>query len=376
MALLNSAVFMAGGGAILALAWLSAREIIDKHRSMLTAASVPATPPAGAGAAPPNPHPATPRSAVAAREFSAFQDEVLADLLRWSFVILVAFLALSLLATWWTARQSLGRIGRVTAAARHIGEGNLDARLALVGPQDEVKELGDTFDTMLDRLERSFTDQRRFAAHASHELRTPIALQRAALEIPLIQGRVPTDLEPDIRRALAATERSEALISALLALARGESGILTPRPTDLADLARSAITDIRAETDQNDVRLEADLQWAQVAGDITLLAQLVANLVANAVRHNVPGGSVHVRTGTTGSGAFVEVSNTGPTIDPADLPDLFKPFRRGTRRGKGSGLGLSVVRSVTDTHHGILSARPNAVGGGLTLRVDIPASGA
>ncbi|MEU9381450.1 HAMP domain-containing sensor histidine kinase [Streptomyces sp. NPDC048279] len=348
------------------------RDITDEHSSTITQA-VPAQPPTVVQSTPSHTASPPPHTAVPVQVFSAFQDEVLADLLRRSLIILAVVAVLSLLATWWVAGRALSRIGRVTAAVRNMGKENLHARLALVGPADEVKELGDTFDAMLDRLERSFTDQRRFTAHASHELRTPLAVQRTALEIPLAQGRVPADLEPDIRRALAATERSENLISALLTLARGESGVLTHSTIDLADLARSALMDIKAEAEKATVTLDAHIEPAPVTGDTALLAHLMANLVTNAVRHNEPGGSVRVWTGMSASRrACIEVTNTGPAIGPADLPALFEPFRRGDRRSKGFGLGLSVVRAVTSTHYGTLTACTNTPGGGLTLRVELP----
>lgn len=174
LALLNSGVFVAGGGAILALVWFSVLDIIGNHSGTITQ-SEPATAIRGLPPATPTQFLETvePTPAVSPKAFYRFQDEVMADLLRRSLIILVAVAVLCVLANWWVARRSLSRIGRVTTTARHIGDENLHARLALVGPKDEVKELADTFDAMLDRLERSFADQRHFTAHASHELRTP-----------------------------------------------------------------------------------------------------------------------------------------------------------------------------------------------------------
>lgn len=369
LALLNAAVFVVGGGVLLGMFWFSVREITGANSGMVTSVRT-YDDLYGVGVAVPA-VPAQTARAVPAERFATFQEQVLDELLTRSLVLLAAVGALSLLASWWVARRALSRIGRVTAAARHIGDGNLHARLALVGPDDEVKELGDTFDAMLDRLERSFADQRRFTAHASHELRTPLTLTRTALEIPLAQDRVPADLQPDIRRALAATERSERLIAALLALAKGESGTLVPVPADLAEQARTAIADVLPEAERAGVTVDARLRPAPVRGDQALLTQLAANLVTNAVRHNEPAGAVHVSTGRTARGqAFIEVYNTGPYIDESRLPALFEPFRRGGRR-KGSGLGLSVVRAVTGTHHGALRVQANP-GGGLTVRVEIP----
>ncbi|MFJ8438837.1 sensor histidine kinase [Kitasatospora griseola] len=368
LALLNTAVLIAGGSGLLALNWVSVQQVLDLHRDV-----VQPTAPSDAPAAPAEAAPAVEAAqSTPATRFEDFRDAVLHDLLTRSVLVLLAVAALSLIAGWWVARRSLTRIGKVTATARHINDANLHDRLALVGPDDEVKELADTFDAMLDRLEHAFADQRRFTAQASHELRTPMTLQRTALEIPLAQGRVPAELEPALRRALAATDRSERLLASLLALARGESGMLDPRPTDLADLARDAIGQLVDEAAQLDVHLDTSLSPAPVTGDPALLGQLVHNLVSNAVRHNHPGGSVRIFTTRTGARSSIEVRNTGPLVAAGGLDDLFLPFRRGTTPHRnGSGLGLAVVRAITRTHHGTLAAHPNP-DGGLTLRADLP----
>ena len=371
LALLNATVFVLGNAALLALIWASAGEIIGENSPTVTAtqsepgSSLPIAP------VPPSDTGARVASTSAVR-FAVFQQDVMDDLLRRCLLLLLVIGLFSLLASWWVARRGLSRIGRVTAAARDIGDRNLHARLSLVGPDDEVKELADTFDAMLDRLERSFAEQRRFTGHASHELRTPLTVQRTALEIPLSQGRVPADLLPNIHRALNATQRSERLIAALLALAKGESGVLLPAGVDLAEEARTAITDVLPEAQESEVTVGAQLHPAPVWGDPSLLGQLVDNLVTNAVRHNDRAGSVHIETGSTADGgAYVEVTNTGPVIDESELPLLVEPFHRGNGRRKGAGLGLSVVRAVTATHQGTLTTHPNP-GGGLTARVELP----
>jgi len=377
LALMNTAVFVVGGIMLLTTTWLSARHIIESNSWIIVdnTAATQAVPSVGQSSEVPDQRETAADKAAhaeAVERFASFRDDVLDDLVRSLILILAVLAAFSLLTTLWIARRSLARIGKVTTAARHIGDENLDARLHLVGPEDEVKELADTFDGMLDRLERSFTDQRRFTAHASHELRTPLTLQRAALEIPLAHGRVPADLQPNLRRALAATDRCERLLASLLALARGESGALQHRTVDLADLARTAVADVNAEAEGADVAVQALLRPAPLSGDAPLLAQLVANLVTNGVRHNHAGGTVYVETGTDPSGdSLVSVSNTGPVIEAATLPALFEPFRRGTVRGAGAGLGLAVVRTVTSTHKGHLEARPRPEGG-LTVRIAFP----
>ncbi|MFJ9446790.1 sensor histidine kinase [Kitasatospora sp. NPDC101235] len=374
LALLNTAVLIAGGSALLALNWASAHQVLDLHREVVQPTTVqqPTAPPDTPAAPAETALSVEAAQTAPAARFEDFRDAVLHDLLTRSLLVLLAVAALSLIAGWWVARRSLARIGKVTATARHINDANLHDRLALVGPDDEVKELADTFDAMLNRLERAFADQRRFTAQASHELRTPMTLQRTALEIPLAQGRVPADLEPALRRALAATDRSERLLASLLALARGESGMLDPHPTDLADLARSAVAQIADEAQQMNVHIDTSLHPAPLTGDPVLLGQLVHNLVANAVRHNHPGGSVRITTTRTGARSTIEMSNTGPIVAADDLDDLFLPFRRGTTPHRtGSGLGLAVVRAITHTHHGTLAAHPNP-DGGLTLRAELP----
>ncbi|MFG2694794.1 sensor histidine kinase [Kitasatospora sp. NPDC048407] len=368
LALLNAAVLAAGGAVLLAINWFLVREALGDHSATVI------EPNAATELAPATTTPAVPAEAATvlpARQFEQFRDAVLHDLLTRSAFVLLAVLALALLAGWWVARRSLTRIGAVTAAARHINDANLHDRLALVGPDDEVRELADTFDAMLNRLEKSFAEQRRFTAQASHELRTPLTLQRTALEIPLAQGLVPDNLRPAIHRALAAVDRSENLIGSLLALARGESGVLTPRPTDLTDLARTAIADTRAEADDAAIAVETRLAPAPVMGDPSLLTQLVHNLLANAVRHNHPGGTVHLSTGHSAGHSYIEVTNSGPRIDEADIPALLEPFRRGRTGGLGAGLGLSVIRAVAATHQGTLTITPNPAGG-LTTHVLLP----
>ncbi|MFE7602314.1 sensor histidine kinase [Streptomyces sp. NPDC057494] len=379
LALATTSVFVVLGAGLLVLNWLSSRQLIEDNRAVLVPAAVLTDAPAAEPLAPAEstaPQPPGPVEALKttpAEAFEDFQDRVLNDLLVRSLILLAVFTALAALLAWWAGRRSLHRLTQVTAAARRIGSGSaLDERLGLSGPHDEVRELGDTFDAMLDRLDRSFTAQRHFTAHASHELRTPLTLQRTALEIPLAQGRVPADLEPALRRALDANARTERLIEALLTLARGESENLTPHPVDLADTAGGAVEDLAGETRSADVRVTADLAPAPVAGDPSLLRQITLNLLANAVRHNRAGGTATVTTGVRGKLAFVEVGNTGPVLDPEEVPDLFEPFRRGTaHRGKGLGLGLAVVRAITVTHHGEVTATPRP-DGGLTVRVELP----
>ncbi|MEV6976636.1 HAMP domain-containing sensor histidine kinase [Kitasatospora sp. NPDC093806] len=378
LTLTTTALFATLGCALLLLNWLSARQLLEANRGLV----IPAVPlqPNSTGAAT-GTLPGVPSDAASvpaalttpAQGFDDFLHTVLTDLLTRSLLLLAVFTALAALLAWWAARRSLRRLHQVTAAARRIGTGSaLDERLALTGPHDEVRELGDTFDAMLDRLQHSFTAQRRFTAHASHELRTPLTLQRTALEIPLAQGRVPADLVPALRRALDANARTERLIDALLTLARGESHTLAPHPVDLADTAAHALADLADEAATAAVTVTTDLGPAPVTGDPALLRQVALNLLANAVRHNHRDGTAAMTTGTRGTLAFIEVSNTGPVLDPDEVPALFEPFQRGPEhRTGGSGLGLAVVHTITLTHHGTVTATPHP-DGGLTVRVELP----
>ncbi|MEU8762665.1 HAMP domain-containing sensor histidine kinase [Streptomyces sp. NPDC048659] len=375
LTLVTTVVFALLGCGLLVLNWLSSRQLIEDNRYLVVPAvdTVPAEMPAPDTTTPPPVPARTLTPATAAEGFQEFQRSVLGELLGRSLLLLLVFTALAALLAWWAGRRSLARLHRVTAAARRIGAGSaLDERLALTGPHDEVRELGDTFDAMLDRLDRSFTAQRRFTAHASHELRTPLTLQRTALEIPLAQGRVPADLRPDLRRALDANARTERLIAALLTLARGESEPPARQPADLADAADAALADLAGEARTAGVRIDAAAAPAPVTGEPALLRQVALNLLANAVRHNRPDGTATLTTGTAGDRSFLEVGNTGPVVDPAELPELFEPFRRGAgRRAEGSGLGLAVVRAITANHGGEITAVPRP-GGGLTVRVELP----
>ncbi|MER5485824.1 HAMP domain-containing sensor histidine kinase [Streptomyces sp. NPDC002812] len=401
LTLVTTAVFAVLGCGVLALNWLSSRQLIEANRDIViasagmpeaqfpdpgTAEVSPGTTevppgtvevPPGTGDLPPGTTDVPPGSTQAAlttpaEAFDHFQNAILGDLLTRSAVLLTVFTALAALLAWWASHRSLHRLHQVTGAARRISTGSsLDERLALDGPYDEIRELGDTFDAMLDRLDRSFTAQRSFTAHASHELRTPLTVLRTALEIPLAQGRVPDELRPAVLRALDANVRIERLIAALLTLARAESAALALRPTDLADTARAAAYDLAEEARTAGVRVTLDAADAPVDGDPALLRQVALNLLANAVRHNHPGGTAVIATGTVGDRVFLEVSNTGDVVPPEEVPALFAPFHQGRERGSGFGLGLAVVRAISDTHHGEIVATPRA-GGGLTVRVLLP----
>jgi signal transduction histidine kinase len=292
-------------------------------------------------------------------------------MLLWSAVMLVVFAAVATLLAYWLSGRSFNRIVEVTAAARDISERQLDRRLDLPGPNDEIKELGDTFDGMLDRLQLAFAAQDRFVANASHELRTPLTTTRAALEIPLKQGDVPASLKPAIQRALRATQQSETLITALLELARGR---LTPEHTsvvDLAALVTAQLTELTALAAKHKVTVSSELEASEVDGDPVLLERAVRNLLENGIRHNVSGGSLAVRL----AGGILEVENSGAELSPHVVSLLTEPFYRGeesrTAKGGGTGLGLAIVDSIATTHGGALRLAPR-VDGGLVARLELP----
>jgi signal transduction histidine kinase len=277
---------------------------------------------------------------------------------------------------WVVAGRVLRPLQAITATARRLEGSTLHERINLQGPQDELKELADTFDQMLGRLDTAFESQRRFVANASHELRTPLAIARTEVDVALADpGTSPAELRAMAERVREASERSERLIEGLLTLARSERELRTREPVDLSASAAEALSAAGAEAERLGLRVSAVLGRAPVAGDRALLERLVANLVENAVRHNVPGGWVEVGSGLMGRLAIVRVANGGRPIPPAQVASLFEPFRRldGDRTGsdRGAGLGLSIVRSVAAAHGG--RARARALdGGGLEVTVELP----
>ncbi|GAA0398127.1 hypothetical protein Acor_34750 [Acrocarpospora corrugata] len=280
---------------------------------------------------------------------------------QWEVTLLAAGVLslVSVIVGWLVAGRMLRPVHRITATARLLSVSNLHERIGLAGPKDELKELADTFDAMLDRLERSVTGQRRFIANASHELRTPLAVQRAAIEIGL-----PEDIGEIRDKLLFHNHRTENLIDALLILAQAEHGLDRRKPVALDQVIQLALT----ETAPADVTETSRTEPFIVSGDSVLLNRLVANLVDNAIRYNHPGGTVDV----TLSHGVLTVRNTGPEVPKERFGDLFEPFRRlHTSRQQGSGLGLSIVASIAKAHDADVRARPNP-GGGLELTVAFP----
>jgi signal transduction histidine kinase len=303
---------------------------------------------------------------------------------------------------WLMAGRVLSPLRTITAAARHISVRSLHQRIGMTGPDDELKELGDTFDELLGRLEASFRAQRQFVANASHELRTPLARQRTVLEVALRdQQATNASLRAACERALVAGEQQERLIAALLTLARGERGLDRFQPFDLGAITADALAAQRGAAAARSVAVTADLGTAPAAGDPRLAERLVANLIDNAVRYNVPGGRVEIGAGTRGGRPYLTVSNTGPVIPPDQVGRLFQPFQRmdqartgsgpgpdqagtgsgsgqdGTRTGSGLGLGLAIVGAIAAAHGAELhaTARNGDAAGGLAIEIVFPPLG-
>ncbi|MGV9426220.1 sensor histidine kinase [Streptomyces sp. NPDC003656] len=274
------------------------------------------------------------------------------------------------------AGRVLSPLGRITRTARQVAGSDLSRRIELDGPDDELKELADTFDDMLERLQRAFTAQQRFVGNASHELRTPLAINRTLLEVHLSDPNAPVELQQLGKTLLATNERSEQLVEGLLLLARSDNQIVERGPVDLAEVAGQAIDQVRGEADVKGVELRGERKRAVVLGNGVLLERIALNLVQNAVRYNIPeDGWVEVTTDTEHNQAVLTVSNTGPVVPAYEVDNLFEPFRRlrteRTGSDKGVGLGLSIVRSVARAHGGHIVARPRE-GGGLVMRVTLP----
>ncbi|MGW0494250.1 sensor histidine kinase [Streptomyces sp. NPDC003007] len=274
------------------------------------------------------------------------------------------------------AGRVLSPLGRITRTARAVAGSDLSRRIELDGPDDELKELADTFDDMLERLQRAFTAQQRFVGNASHELRTPLAINRTLLEVHLSDPNAPMELQQLGKTLLATNERSEQLVEGLLLLARSDNQVVERGPVDLAEVASRAIDQVHGEAESKGVVIRGEQKPAVVQGNGVLLERIALNLVQNAVRYNVAeDGWVEVTTEVRHGQALLVVSNTGPVVPAYEIDNLFEPFRRlrteRTGSDKGVGLGLSIVRSVARAHGGHIYAQPRE-GGGLMMRVTLP----
>jgi signal transduction histidine kinase len=299
-------------------------------------------------------------------------------LLTRSAVALGIMTLISLVLGWFVAGRALRPVRTITTRARAISATNLHERLALDGPDDELKDLGDTIDDLLARLDGAFEAQRQFVANASHELRTPLARQRTIAQVAAADPDATVDsLRAAHERVIAAGEEQTLLIDALLTLTRGQAGLARRREFDLTTITDAVVRARRAEADARDVHVHTALAAAPTTGDPDLAERLVTNLVDNALRHNRPGGRIEITTSVRNGHALLTVTNDGPTIPPSEVERLFEPLQRldPARSGHadGHGLGLSIVRAVATAHTaGIVArARPD---GGLHIEVDFPST--
>jgi signal transduction histidine kinase len=296
-----------------------------------------------------------------------------------SLIALAAMAAVSMGLGWLIAGRVLRPLRTITAAARDISATDLHKRLALAGPDDEFKELGDTFDGLLARLDASFQAQRQFVANASHELRTPLARLKTLIQVTLADPDAnPESLRAAHERVLASEEQLERLIEALLSLAGGEQALERREPVDLAAVTEQVLASRRPEIERQGLQLNATLGGARTEGNPQLLERLVANLLDNAIRHNTTPGRIDVGTATeTSGGVVLSVANSGAVIPPQELDRLQRPFQRlgadRTGHGDGHGLGLSIVQAIAGAHGATVAirARPD---GGLEIEVSFPAA--
>jgi signal transduction histidine kinase len=294
-------------------------------------------------------------------------------LLKGGVTVLLVWI-LATVAAWFFAGRLLRPLNMITATAHRIAGRTLHRRIDLDAPPSEVKSLADSFDSMLDRLDEAFAGQGRFIANAAHELKTPLALNRTLVEVAMARPDSPPQIHTLGENLLAVNERHERLIDALLTLARADDGSTERHTVNLADLASYAVDALDGNAASADVTVDHDLAAAPMTGDPLLLEQAIRNLVDNGIRYNHAGGWVRVQTRSTPHHAEVSVSNTGATISAYEVPALFEPFRRLTDRigsARGSGLGLSIVRAVAQSHRGDVIATPRA-GGGLVVRIILP----
>jgi len=291
----------------------------------------------------------------------------------WALLFLLVF---GLVGGWVLAGWILAPLTRITDATRLAAAGSLSHRIRLEGRQDEFRELADSFDAMLARLEEHIAEQRRFAANASHELRTPLAITQTMLDVA--RNDPDRDVDALIERLHTVNTRAIALTEALLVLSRAEQGSFEPEPVDLSLVAEEAAETLLALAEARGVSIRTTGSAAWTSGSSALLLQLASNLLSNAIVHNVPAhGGVDLMTSERAGVAELVVENTGEVLSPQVVSTLTAPFQRGSGRTRtgdrdGVGLGLAIVRSITDAHGGTLAVQPRP-GGGLRVTVRLPA---
>jgi signal transduction histidine kinase len=300
------------------------------------------------------------------------------QVLERSLIALAIMAAASVVLGWIVAGRVLRPVRTIAATARRISAGSLHERIAITAPDDEFKELGDTLDDLLGRLEASFNSQRRFVANASHELRTPLTVERTLLQVALADPDVTVaGLRSACERVLTSGRQAERLVNSLLTLASTERGLDRHEPLDLAAITAKVIGSFSQQARAQNLDIRPALAPAAATGDPDLIECLVMNLVSNALRYNTAGGWVTIETGTRAGAATVAVSNPGPAVPVNQIPRLFQPFQRldgqWTRR-TGHGLGLAIVHAIATAHGAAIQARPRQTGGlGIEVRFPLPA---
>lgn len=302
----------------------------------------------------------------------SFEQRLRTDLLN--SILVQSLIALGIVAViaavvgWIMSRRALDPVAEITRTARSLTESDLSKRVGLRGPPDEVKELADTFDDMMDRVERGYTNQANFAAYASHELRTPLSVMRVEADNLLEGGAASEDELALARTVVHEVDRSERLISQLMAITRSRSGSLSTEPVDLGELVGDVVADTVELADANGIQLDMSLGDGVVVADRSLLRSLIQNLVVNGIVHNVPGGEVNVEVATHERHQRLIVENTGTELAASEVERLYRPFERVERdRTGGVGLGLAVVSAIADVHEASVTATPRRGGGLVTV---------
>ena len=328
LTVLFGALFLAAGATLLAITY----GLVSHATNGIFVSSTNAGGGAGsaAGVAPAALPAADPLQAQATRIAGTAKAAENDALLLYSGIALGIMAVVSMALGWFAAGRALRPLRRITAAAQRISATNLHERLAVGEPDDDLRELADTIDDLFGRLDASFDTQRQFVANASHELRTPLARSRTMLEVALRDpGADAESLRATCRRVLVAGEEQERLLEALLTLARGQRGLDRRAPVDLAAVTRDVLAARGTEIAASGLEMAVTLEPALLAGDRALTERGVANLIDNALRHNVPGGAVWVTVGTESGQAVLTVANTGPDVPPAEVGRLLVPFERG-----------------------------------------------
>ena len=311
---------------------------------------------------------------------SVVQGQRIADLhqlVTWSGIALAIMATVAAGLGWIVAGRVLRPLRAITATACQISASNLHRRLALDGPQDELKDLGDTIDALLTRLDGAFQAQRAFVANASHELRTPLAVSRAMLSFALVDPELTLDsLKATCADVLDASADQEHLIEALLTLARSQQDLDHHETFDLAKIARDIIQTRQPYAADQQVTIDAALSPAAVSGDSRLARTLLTNLLENALRYNIPHGRVNITVNTDGQRTVLTINNTGPQVPADQIDRLLQPFRRLTpdrsNQHDGHGLGLSIIAAIATAHDATLNVRPRP-DGGLRIIIEFPA---